>query len=113
MDTFTPNIFTRATVSNTWTEIAGATKGLAGGVIEAELDAVVVNWAESPATVLIALTSDDTPPASDDVAIRRVALAKDGLVPFSVVVTGNEHLWIKSDQPDARANVVGRKKESV
>lgn len=114
MTTFIPNTFTRITAANTWTEVAGATKGLAGGVTVAELDGVIVNWATSAAEVLIAITADSTPPASDDVAIRPISLAADrGFEPFDAVLTGDEHIWVKSDQTDTRVNIVGSKEAVV
>lgn len=110
-----PNIFTRVTTTNTWTEIAGATKGLAGAgaTDEAELDVLAQNWAASDATILFAVTANSTAPASDDAAFFRTIKGQDEIIQLQAVLIGTQHLWLKSTQNDTRVNVTGSKKEAV
>lgn len=103
---------TRVTATGTWTEILGATKGLSDFTDindQVYADALIVNFATDDATILVALTDDDTPPAADTDAIVGDIKSQYGRLPLQLLVTGTQHVWIKSDQNDTRALVTGFK----
>lgn len=111
---FIPNELTRVTSTATWTEVAGATKGLSGfstGDV-AEIDVFVQSWNATDATVLFAVTSNSTAPAADTDAFYRVVLSENGIAQLQAILTETEHLWVKSDQTDVRVNITGSKEDN-
>lgn len=109
MAEFISTQFTRITSAATWTEVAGSNKGLNGFSTNdvAELDVLIQNWDADDATILVAITSDDQEPASDDVATLREVKKENEKIQLQVILKGAAHLWVKSDQTDTRVTVSG------
>lgn len=114
MAEFFSNQFTRITSSGTWTEVLGSNKGLAGFASgdNAEADVLIQNWSGSLNTVLVAVTSSSSAPNADTEAFYTAELLDNGFVELKAVLTGTEHLWVKSDQTDTRVNVSGVKEDN-
>lgn len=112
--TFTGNVFTRITAADTWTEVAGATKGLAGAGAgdNAELDVYVQNFDAANVTVHYQVTPTSTAPTSDDDTFATASLAENGTAQLAAILTGTEHLWIKNDGVDLRVNVSGTREDN-
>lgn len=112
-------IQTRITTSATWTEVLGNTKGLAGGLGANDLayaDLVVTNHdTTNDAVILIAITSNSTPPAADTDAIWQITLAANAGTSqseqFAPLLSGDAHVWVKATAAtvDVRVLAVGTK----
>lgn len=106
---------TRITAANTWTEVCGATKGLAAG-FEGLIDIAIANWATANATVLVAITDTSTAPSADTAADWTRVLNPAPTAPTSsgyecylegLLLRDGNHLWVKSNQTDTRVAVAG------
>jgi hypothetical protein len=104
---------TRITSADTWTEVAGATKGVTAGH-KADIDFIVTNLDADANNVLIAITATSTAPSADTDAFTKVTLSALAAGASSHIFTGerlllpsSHHLWVKSDQTDTRVMVSG------
>lgn len=107
---------TRITAAATWTEVAGATKGLTGFNADndtASLDVLIQNFDADPNTVLVAITATSTAPAADTDANYSEVLDNLGKLQLDVLLKNTQHLWVKSDQTDTRVLVTGYKEETA
>lgn len=117
MAEFISNQYTRITSASTWTEVAGSNKGLNGfasGDV-AELDVLIQNWSASLNTVEVAITATSSAPASDTEFFKQKLAGAENSGDFTqlqVILTGAEHLWVKSDQTDTRITVSGTKEDN-
>lgn len=117
MAEFIANQFTRITSASTWTEVAGATKGLSGfasGDV-AELDVLIQNWVANNNTVEVAITATSSAPSANTESLKRVLAAAESSGDYfqvQIILTGTEHLWVKSDQTDTRVTISGTKEDN-
>jgi len=112
MADFIANQYTRITAAATWTEVAGSNKGLSGfasGDV-AELDVLIQNWDADENLVEVAITATSSSPGSNVESYKKKLAAAEESNDFAqlqFILTGTEHLWVKSDQTDTRITVSG------
>lgn len=100
---------TRITSAGTWTEVCGATKGLSGfasGDV-AHIDFLAQNMDVDDATILVAITATSSQPSADTDAFLVQVKAQYATIQLKLILTGTQHLWVKSDQTDTRVLVQG------